>query len=68
MQIGIEFTTVRDAKGRAHYRVFPYFVGTQKQFNNMMIAVLLVITATVFVTLVSANPDPIIKPTITVLP
>jgi len=31
MRIGIEFTSCRDAIGRKHFRIAPYFRGTDRQ-------------------------------------
>lgn len=68
MRIGLEFKRLQDERGRSYYRVAPYYCGTERILRNLVIATLLIVTASVFLLLVSSTPDPIIKPTVTVLP
>lgn len=67
MKIGIEFSQTRDDKGRRHFRVAPFFAGTEKAFNTFVITCLILATVIVFSVLINATPDPIIKPHNTVV-
>lgn len=67
MNIGIEFATTRDARGKVYWRVAPTVTGTAKQKLYTASAALL-IGFVIFMSLfaVTETPDPIIKPDQTV--
>lgn len=67
MNIGIEFATTRDTRGKVYWRVAPTVSGTAKQkLYTASAAILIGFIVFMSIFAVAETPDPIIKPDQTV--
>jgi len=69
MRSGIEFSTCKDTLGRTHFRIAPYFRGTdtQKLWMRLVAYCTIVIFALYIISLLGGD-DPDIKPSVNLTP
>lgn len=66
MKLSLDIRTVTDSDGKRGLRVWPEIDGT-KNHKNAIAIIILVVLATASLYAISATPDPIIKPTLTLV-
>jgi hypothetical protein len=69
MKVGIEMSIITDThNGKKGIRVFPYWDGSDKAKTVFVTTTIIILFASSVFMLSCATPDPIIQPTVTLLP
>lgn len=69
MKVGIEMSIVADStNGKKGIRVFPYWEGSDKAKTAFVTSTIIILFAGSILMLSCSSPDPIIQPTVTLIP